>query len=213
LEIYNSEQEQVEALRKWWKENGMALILGLVLGIGGLFGYRGWQDYRDGRAEEAAELHQQALTALGRGDLQGVSAAREQLQADYATTPYPPLAVLAEAKAQLEAGDAAAARERLGWVVTHATQVEVADVARLRLARLALTDGDDVQAQAQIDAIQGGGFKATVDELQGDIQRLLGDSEAARVSYAAALAAGTDNRVVVGMKLDELGGDPVEMTQ
>ncbi|HEY5790702.1 MAG TPA: tetratricopeptide repeat protein [Gammaproteobacteria bacterium] len=210
MEIYNSEQEQVEALRKWWRENGTALILGVVLGLGGLFGYRGWVDYRDGQAEQAADVYQQALVAARAGDLAGVRAAREQLLADYASTPYPVLAALLEAKGLLEAGDAAAARTQLQWVVEQAPTPELADVARLRLASLALAERQPDAALAALESLQqGGSYRAQVAELRGDAALLRGDQAAARTAYQEALAAGGENRAVVRMKLDDLGGPEV----
>jgi len=205
LDVYETEQEQVEALRKWWQENGKALILGVVVGLGGLFGYRAWQDHRATEAVVAADLHATVLGALERGQTVMVVADSARLRSDYAATPYAALATLAEARALVDDGDLAAAQVALTWVVEHADQEEVAAVARLRLARLLLDQGDAGAAQAQLDALPTGRFPALVAELRGDLMREQGQAEAARAAYREALAAGSENRAVVQMKLDDLG--------
>ncbi|MGU3844696.1 YfgM family protein, partial [Vibrio diabolicus] len=44
MELYDTEEQQVEAIKDWWKENGKAVIIGAVVGLGGLFGWRYYQD-------------------------------------------------------------------------------------------------------------------------------------------------------------------------
>ena len=33
MDIYQTEDEQVEALKKWWEENGKSVIFGLCIGV------------------------------------------------------------------------------------------------------------------------------------------------------------------------------------
>ena len=205
MDVYETEQEQVEALRKWWHENGKALILGVVVGLAGLFGYRGWQDHLSAQAELAADLHAGVLVALERESHATVIAESARLRSEYGDTPYAALATLAEARALLDSGDPDAAREALVWVVEHAAQDEVVAVARLRLARVLIDRGDVAAARSQLDALPGELFQAQVAELRGDLLRDQGQAEAARSAYREALAAGSENRAIVQMKLDDLG--------
>jgi predicted negative regulator of RcsB-dependent stress response len=129
LDVYDSEKEQVEALRKWWQENGKALIIGVVIGLGGLFGYRGWQDHVTSKAMEAADLHAGVLVALEQAQHATVIAEAARLRGDYAGTPYAALATLAEAAVLVRDDDPGAARTALQWVADNAEQPEVAAVA------------------------------------------------------------------------------------
>jgi len=205
LDGYETEQEQIEALRKWWNENGKALIVGVVLGLGGLFGYRGWLGHVAGQAEVAADLHAGVLVALERAQPDTVIAESARLRDEYGSTPYAALATLAEARARLDAGDTQAAQTSLEWVVAQAGQEEVVAVARLRLARVLIDQGDIPAAQEQLDGLSGELFKAQVAEIRGDLLRDQGQAEAARTAYREALAAGSENRAIVQMKLDDLG--------
>jgi predicted negative regulator of RcsB-dependent stress response len=205
LDVYDSEKEQVEALRKWWQENGKALIIGVVIGLGGLFGYRGWQDHVTSKAMEAADLHAGVLVALEQAQHATVIAEAARLRGDYAGTPYAALATLAEAAVLVRDDDPGAARTALQWVADNAEQPEVAAVARLRLARLLYDQGEVDAARGALDALPDGLFTAQTAELRGDLLRDAGQREAARIAYREALDAGSENRAIVQMKLDDLG--------
>lgn len=204
MEIYNTEEEQVEALKRWWKENGKALVIGVVLGGAALIGYRGWDAYQTGHAEKAAEIYEQVEGALQRGDAAAIEAGALALAADYASTPYAPLSALALAMIKVEAGDKSAARSQLEWIETNSGQPEVVNVARLRLARLLIDMGDADAALARLEGIEGG-FVGVVEELRGDAFRLKGEYAAARDAYVQALIVGASNQVLLQMKLDDLG--------
>ena len=64
MSTLETEEQQVEAIKKWWQENGKSLIAGIVIGLGGIVGWQGWQTYQI----EQAEARQTAEVALlGRG--------------------------------------------------------------------------------------------------------------------------------------------------
>ena len=37
-----TEEEQVERLKAWLKENGLSIVFGIVIGVGGIGGYNYW---------------------------------------------------------------------------------------------------------------------------------------------------------------------------
>ena len=89
---YNNEDEQLEALKQWWKENGAAVITGIVLGAAALFGWRFWQDYQVEQAQAASAVYAEMRAAAG--DVDTLMAGAEMLRSDYARTPYAALAAL-----------------------------------------------------------------------------------------------------------------------
>ena len=36
MEVYTTEEQQVEVIKEWWKENGTSVIAGTVIGLVGL---------------------------------------------------------------------------------------------------------------------------------------------------------------------------------
>lgn len=209
MEGYVSEQEQVEALKKWWKENSKAILAGVVLGLAILFGGRAWIDYRHTRAEAASEQYAALMAAAERGDQAAAVQKGEEVLKDYASTPYAALAALALAEIRLEQGDAAVARGHLQWAADHAKQAGIQHIARLRLGRVLISEGNADAALALVPAGEADGFAAAYEELKGDAYVAKGDEAQARAAYRKALDAlepAAPNRALLQMKLDDLGG-------
>ena len=77
MEVYLSEQEQIEAIKKWWKENGTAIITGLVLGVAALSGWKYWQSRQQAIAENASTAYQEMLELLAEDKQQQAAATGE----------------------------------------------------------------------------------------------------------------------------------------
>ena len=182
-----TEEEQVEAIKKWWKENGFAVIAGLVLGFGALFGWRGWNDYQQTIAGEASVLYSeyQQLDKTAKPD--DVKAKAEKIIADYAKTEYAALASLDLAQQSVAINDMTAARGYLQWVIDNSDQPQIIHTARTRLAMVLLNEGDNATALVLLDLSKAGGFTAQYAELRGDVLVAMGDRDAANKAYKLAL--------------------------
>jgi predicted negative regulator of RcsB-dependent stress response len=108
-----TEEQQIEALKKWWKENGSSIITGLLLGLAILFGAKSWFAYQERSAENASNIYATLMTALNSGDHAVVTQKAGMLIADYSGTPYAALGALAVARIRLEADELEAARAQL----------------------------------------------------------------------------------------------------
>jgi predicted negative regulator of RcsB-dependent stress response len=207
LEGYESEKEQVEALKKWWKDNGSSLVTGVLLGLAVLFGVKAWFGYQERQAESASNLYTQFMNALAQQDTDTLTKAGSLLIADFGSTPYAPLAALGLAKVQLESGETEAARVQLQWALEHADQRFIAHSARLRLVRLLIAEGDlDAAASRLAEVADPGEYAALYAELRGDIALARGDLAAAHAAYGQALAAAGDqalNRPLLQTKFND----------
>ncbi|ROR29745.1 YfgM family protein [Inmirania thermothiophila] len=202
---YVSDHERAEAVRKWLRDNGAAVVVGVALGLGALFGYRWWQARAQAHAEAASAAYEQVLAALRAGDAQALEAqVRVLAEGGFEDTAYAALAALAQARARLDAGDAEGAEAALRRVEAEAPWPALRDLARLRLARLRLAAGDAEGAARLLGGVAGG-FEAARAELRGDIARARGEREEAVAAYREALAAGAANRGLLRMKLEALG--------
>ena len=204
----NSEQEELETLKKWWSENGRAVVVGLVLGLGGVFGWTTWQARVEAAAEHLSVVYEGMVNAAASDDHVTALAEADRIIADNPDSEYAALAGLVGAKSALAAGRAGDAERLLAWVAEHAGREELRDVARIRSARLMLGAGRADAALGVLDGVDSSAFAAAVNELRGDILAGKGDSEAAAQAYRAALAAGsftTGARNRLRVKLDSLG--------
>lgn len=189
-----TEDQQLERLRQWWKEYWLPLVGGVVLGLGGILGWQQWGDYQAEQAARASSQYNDLVAAVDAGEVQTAAGIQQTLVADYKATPYAALGSLMLAKAQFEAEALDAAAESLRWVVNYADDDAMRAVAGLRLARVHWTAGDVDQALAVLtDTDHPSAFESAYRELEGDIHLAADDRDAARSAYEAALAA-TDVR-------------------
>ena len=189
MEPYRTEDEQVEALRRWWDENGRSTIVAVVLALGVGFGWQGWQGYREQQAEAASNVYQALLRGVSgqAGATSDAAALGEQIKRDYADSTYAQFAALHLAAMAVEEGDMAAAESELRWVLGRAAKgSDTAQVAQLRLARVLASNGDAEQALAILDEGAQGSYQASYAVARGDILLARGDVDQARAAYTSA---------------------------
>ncbi len=205
VEIYQTEDEQVEAIKRWWRENGKSIIAGIVIGIAAVLGWNFWQDHRERKTARASEAFAQLLAAVEANQADAVRVQAELIKQEYGSGPYATLAALAVARLRAEEGKFGEAREQLLWAEAYAPNSSIADIARIRLARVWLAEGNPDEALAVMNNLSSDAFAAAAEEVRGDAYRMQGEFAAAREAYDKALGSGTDNRRVVEMKIADLG--------
>lgn len=181
-----SEREQLDAIKKWWSENGKAIVAGLVIGLGAVFGWQYWQKWQNQVAEEASSLYR-GVTASVNATEDGEDRLR-QLKEDHARSPYAALAAMAAAARLVEDEQLDKAREHLQWSADNAEQTELANLSRLRLARVLWASGEPEAALSRLEAMDKP-FRGLADEIRGDIYLETGDTDKARSAYQAAQSA------------------------
>lgn len=203
---YETEEQRIEAIRKWWSENGASIIAGLVLGLALLFGWRYWVDHREGQREEASALFTQLQQAASSGNAGRVDEVTTTLQEDYAATPYSGQASLLNAQLLAKSGKLDRAEEVLSWASLNANEQVIKDLAHLNLARLYVAQGKIDQALSELPQVEASAYLSQVEEIRGDALRASGDIEAAREAYdRAILTSGGSVPAYLQMKRDDLG--------
>lgn len=203
MSVYQTEEEQVEALKRWWKENGTSIVAGIVIGLGGVFGWQAWNGYKDRVGQEASQAFTQVLTAVQQGDTDSAAKQAELLRLDHEGTNYAVFAALTQARLKLKQGDSAAARSQLEWAMAHAGNPSLKELAQLNLARVLLSEGD-LDGAAKQAAVEKGGFAGEFAMVRGDIAAQRGDKQQAHDAYTQAMTLGVGNRNLLQMKLDDL---------
>ena len=205
MEIYNSEEEQLAALKRWWAANGSSAISGVVVGVLVIGGWNLWKSYNQGQGQLASAMYQQLIKANSEDKLESVNKISEQLAEKYGSTSYAAYAALVQAKIKVEQGDVATARQLLEHVAASA-EPELQNVAKLRLVRLLLAKGEyeqGLQLIAEMDQTKVQGFTAGFEELKGDLYVALDRIDEARTAYQNALRAGQSSPLLQ-LKLDDL---------
>lgn len=208
MDVYTTEEQQVEAIRKWWRDNKWSIIGGVLLGVALIVGGRTWLDNRKSFAETGATLYQSMMQQIAESKFQEASQNGNLLLAEFANTPYAALGALGMARIKLEEGDATAAISHLRWVLDNSDQAPLVHEARLRTGKLLLDQGKAAEALALLEGVKSDGFESGYEQLKGDIQVALNNPVAAAEAYQKALTtltAGSTAQRIVQMKLDDLG--------
>ena len=202
---YETEEQQVEALKDWWKENGKAVIAGIVLGAVAIAGWGAWKSYQAKQAVAASDIFSQAIDATADGDADKVSLLAKQIGDDYGKTLYASYSYLAAARAAVDKGDLDAAATSLRWVVDNGKTDEVKLIASVRLARVLGVQDQAADGLKLLPSSYPDSFKALVEEARGDLHVAAGDIDAARTAYQAAQESGNvSNSAALTMKINEL---------
>ncbi|WP_118800837.1 YfgM family protein [Haemophilus haemolyticus] len=202
---YSIEEEQeINQLKDWWKENGKTIIVAFILGVGGMFGWRYWQAHQ---AEQIAQASAQydALIYSAQQDEQAKKANIEQFVQANSKTAYAVFALLDEAKKAAEKQDFAAAEVNLNQALTQSQDEVLTSIVALRLSAVQFQLGQLDNALTTLNQVKGESFNARKSILTGDIQVAKGDKVAAKNSFQQAQQSGSQlEQQMAKMKLNNL---------
>jgi predicted negative regulator of RcsB-dependent stress response len=204
---YQSEEEQVQALKDWWKENGRAVIAGLVIGIALIGGYRYWTNWQKSQAEQASLLYVQIMSAVVSQDQKLATTVGQQMIEHYPGTSYAALTAMLLAGVAAQQQEYPAAAAQLQWVLDNSGDEGFQHVARLRLARVLMAQGKLDAALGLINKPEVAGFTSLNYELRGDVLAQQNKPDAAAEAYRKALAdlkMDAQRRKLLEMKLNSL---------
>jgi len=204
--MYETEEEQVAALKDWWKANGASVISGVVMAVIIVGGWNFWKSYQQDKMQQASALYEKLLKVESGESDASADALTEQLNIGYGSTAYSVYALLFQAKNKAEANDLTGAQALLQQAIASSDDAEVKHVARTRLVRLLLAQGEyeqGLQMIANVDQSALGGFEGIYEELKGDLYVAMARIGEARTAYQAALKAGVSSPLLQ-FKLDDL---------
>jgi len=202
------EQEKIDRLKAWWAANGNIILLGMAILVASVAGNRLWHHYQSQQAEQAADLYAVLQQQLDRtGDATKIRDAALLLTEGFSSSGYASRAALISAQASFKAGDIPAAKTMLQWILDKSEEVELKDLARLRLAGILLDEQQFEQALSLLNAKHGLSFAALYSDLRGDVFVASGKSKEARAAYQQALdrlSGQSPYQNIVQMKMDAL---------
>jgi len=209
VDIYASDEEKGEEIKRWWRENGLAVMLGIALGIAGLVGGRYWLNQQAMSTTQASSLYQQASVYLAEGNGSQAVDSVDKLFSDFANTPYATFAAFDMAKNSLANEDTNGAKTYLEWVIGHAKLTGQKEIAKLRLSKLQLDESNFEQALMTLNLGETTAFKSLFDELKGDVYLAQGKKVEAALAYQAAKITLDENDprgLILKLKLDDIAG-------
>lgn len=204
MEIYSTEEQQVQAIKDWWKKNGTSVIVGLVLGLGGVYGWKQYTSYQINQKQAASAAYQAALDSYADSEGSDPAVLSQSIEQLNAGSNYQDLAKLTLTKALVEKGEYDQAAQTLQSVV--ATSPEpIKSVAAIRLARVQAQLEQFDASLATLASVTSADYASIVAAIRGDVLLQSGDIQGARSAYQAAIAADAGRaESLIQMKLDDL---------
>ena len=206
---YASDDEQLENLKQWWRENGRSVIAGVVIALVAVIGWQQWNEYQRNRAEAASTEYMAFLEDIRKDGAGDAAVQRGQALIDkHGSTAYGPLTAFWLAQYHVEHDQLDQAAKQLRWALDNADSEAMRHVARLRLARVLLAQDKPADALALIEPAPAGAFASQYQELRGDILAAQGKRDEAIAAYRNALADKDllgQRRGLIQLKLNDLG--------
>lgn len=221
MDVYRTEEEQVEALKRWWQENGKSILIGIVLALTAVYGYKGWENHRQTQGEAASNLYFDLLDAVAVSEESDDEVNRStiahltnQIKTEHEGSNYAVYAALLSAKQAVAAKDLVLAEQELQWALERSdADSSLHLITRLRLARVVFAQDAENSAQRAlglIETTEAGSHTASYEEVKGDFYLSMERIEDARQAYSKALAeveAGGGQRPLLTIKLNDLAQD------
>lgn len=202
---YSIEEEQeLNQLKDWWKENGKTIIVAFILGVGGMFGWRYWQAHQANQIAEASAGYDALIYAADQDPAAQKAKLAEFIQANNKTS-YAVFALFDEAKNAVAKQDFASAESTLQQALSQSQDDVLTSLAALRLGAVQFQLGQLDGALATLEQVKSASFNARKALLAGDILLAKGDNTAAKSNFEQALQVGSPlEQQAAQMKLNNL---------
>lgn len=189
IEGYETEEQQVDAIKKWWSENGTMLIVAVVIGLSGLWGWRYYNDSVLATQEKASNEFSNTLVKF---ELDSSEEGAKEMQTfidNNKGNNYATLAALLLAKESVASKNFEVAKTQLSALLKENSYEPLTPLIKLRLARVQGELGEFHEAIALLDKVTEEGFVAKALQAKGNVYLKSGDVDAARTAFQAAIDA------------------------
>lgn len=208
---YETEEEQVEAIKNWWKQNGTQLLLGILVIVLVYTGWQYWQNKKYAESVYASSVFEAMQVRAEQGKLGDVAREGLKLMEQQPDSPYSTGVALLLAKFYSQKGEKDRVIENYQWAVKHAADASLKTVAQLRFARYYVDQKQFDKAQAQMDAIQVASLvpaeKANYDYVSGTLALFQGKTAEAKKLFTSVVEnkeADDNIKAVAQLQLDDL---------
>ena len=209
MDEFLTDEQQADRAKQWLRENGVFIAAGVVLGLGGLFGWQQWQEHKLQLAGEASVVWEQLRSAITAERLNELNETLELLETEYTRTPYADQARLALARMYMDKNSPEEALEQLNKLVGGGKDEQLRRVAELRIAQIYVYQSEYEAALQVLGEGSSPVFAGFYHDIRGDIYFAQGKPELAAGEYKLALdldASGYIDRSYVQIKLDDVSG-------
>lgn len=203
-----TEQEQIEQLKKWIKEYGFSIVVGILLAVALVTGWHYWQNYTSQRLVSASTIYDEMLLDRAQNDKSNTASQGTKLINEYPRTPYAQMAALLLARDAVTDKNYSEAIKQLTWLINHTNNKPLSNIAYLRIARIFLAQNNTKKALENLAYVNEKAFQGLKNEIMGDVYVQQKNITNAKKSYQLALQElpqdDASQRPIIEMKLDNI---------
>ncbi|MDY6920577.1 MAG: tetratricopeptide repeat protein [Pseudomonadota bacterium] len=206
MDVYRTEEQQIEAMKKWWQKNGTSILTGIIVALVAVLGWNFYQQNQQANREAAAVLYSQLVEAATLADQYRIAGNTEQLEGQLATVThlgkqlkndftgneYAVFGAMMLAREAMFDNDPAAAEQQLQWAAANTSSDPTRLIATQRLARVQAEQEKYDAALATLDEVEPGSQADAFEEVRGDIYLAMGERDKARSAYKKAIDLSTE---------------------
>jgi len=185
-EFNRTSSEEVEMLKKWWKDYGRAIAIAVAIGLIVGLGWQYWRKHQRQHRQQASFYYQSMSLADYQKKPKLAEKFAKQLMKNYSRSPYATFAALRSAKEALQKNNLASALANYRWVLKNSKVSSLQQIARIRAARVLLAQKKLKAAMSLLSEVDDKTFAPLIENVKGDIYAAMGDSKAAHKAYQAA---------------------------
>lgn len=203
MEVYSTENEQVDAIRRFFSQYGKFLAVGIVIAMISLFGWNYWQSHQQTSMMDTSLSYQKTTETLHSDKAN--TAPIEAFIKDNGNN-YGVLAALQLAQALVEKNAFADAEKQLAWAQNQTKDDNLKALVNARLAQVQLQENKLDEALKTLDQVNVSGWVAVAQNIRGDVLARKGDAKAAREAYSKGLASDASEamQALLRIKLNNL---------
>jgi len=201
---FETDEQRMDSIRQWWRDNGKQLTIGILLAITGLLAWQWWQTQQVANAQQASALFQKLLAQANENNTAMAQPIAQQLMSEYPSNAQSALAAMLMAKLSYADNDTDQAERFLSWVLRESDNQPLQAIARLRLASLFINQKQWQQAENTLNQIASAAFEGQRQALLGQLYQQTNRLEKAQQALQNAIAAGNDSPLVTLQK-DSIG--------
>lgn len=181
-----SEEEQWERLKAWLRTNGPSVLMLTAVMLLAWFGWKWWQERGEKQSQAAGAVYQRVLQTFDAGRRDEAHALIETLRREHPKSVYVSAADMVAANVHVEQNELDKAADRLQRVAASAPDEQLRPIAKLRLARVQISQGRPDAALETLGNADMREFEAARLEVRGDALWAKGDREGALQEYQRA---------------------------
>ena len=194
MDVFTTEEQQLESIKKWWRTNGMSVVIGAVLGIAAIAGWKFYQQHQLNKAVAASDAFEEVIKLADDADKRAEFKQKaETLVSEHQGTAYAQFGQLYLAREAVRDNDLARAASLLQAVANKPEHAAIGHVATLRLARVKLAQGELDAALKLVDISKdkADAYAGAYALVRGDVLTALNRAAEANAAYQEAAAEGS----------------------